>query len=69
MSSIIGQRLDVIIHEISELKKILILQEFHKKKRNSDLIIQWGALKKKVSEKWDSLSVGDEIQQQREKQF
>ncbi len=67
MPSAIGQRLDLLIHEISQIKKILILQEIHKKSQNSAPIMQWNALCQKISDEWDSVSVCDEIRQQREK--
>lgn len=67
MPSAIGQRLDLLIHEISQIKKIHILQEVHTKRQNSAPIMQWNALRQKISEKWDAVSASDEIRQQREK--
>ena len=60
-------RLSNLIHEIKEIKKQIILDKFVKVNAGQAKINKWKMLGGKISSKWDSLSVADEIAQQREK--
>lgn len=62
-------KLSNLINEIKEIKKDLILQELKKTRISKHKINKWKTLGEKVSSKWDSISVIEEINQQREKSW
>lgn len=67
MPKSLESRLNDLIHEITEIKKQMILDKSIKVEAAPKKIIEWKALGKKVSAKWDGLSAVEEIRQQREK--
>ena len=67
MPKSLENRLNDIIHEITEIKKQIILDKSIKVEAAQGTIRQWKALGKKVSAKWNGPSAVEEIRQQREK--
>ncbi len=67
MSVILENKLSNLINEIKEIKKELILQELKKTRVSKRKTTTWKMLGKKVSSKWNNISVIEEINQQREK--
>jgi hypothetical protein len=67
MAKGLENRVGVIIREINELKKELILQRRKKVNIEEKKIKSWKSLGKKISAKWDGVSVSEELSQQREK--
>ena len=67
MSITIEHRLDMLVHEIHEIKKELIKQKMEKVSTALGKINVWKSLGNRISEKWDHISAVDEIVQQREK--
>lgn len=62
-------KLSNLINEIKEIKKDLILQELKKTRVSKHKIDKWKLLGEKISSKWDTISVIEEINQQREKSW
>jgi phage shock protein A len=60
-------RLNDLIHEMTEMKKQVILDKSFKVHATQSRIREWKALAKKVSAKWNGPSAVEEIRQQREK--
>ena len=67
MPKSLESRLNDLIHEITEIKKQIILEKSIKVEAAQNRILEWKTLGKKVSSNWDSLSAVEEIRQQREK--
>jgi uncharacterized protein YqgV (UPF0045/DUF77 family) len=67
MPTTIEHRLDILVHEIHEIKKELIKQKMEKVSTAMGKINVWKSLGNRISEKWDRISSVDEIVQQREK--
>jgi hypothetical protein len=67
MANVLENRVGVIIREISELKKEIVLQKSKKANLKEGKIKSWKSLGKKISAKWDGISVSEELSQQREK--
>jgi hypothetical protein len=67
MAKSLENRLDDLIHEITEMKKQIILDKSIKVEAAQNRIREWKALGKKVSAKWNGPSAVEEIRQQREK--
>lgn len=68
MPKSLESRLNDLIHEITEIKKQIILEKSIKVGAAQNRILEWKALGKKVSSNWDGLSAVEEIRQQREKE-
>ena len=60
-------RLNNLIHEMTEMKKEIILDKSFKVEAAQNRIREWKALAKRVSAKWKGPSAVEEIRQQREK--
>jgi len=60
-------RLNDLIHEMTEMKKQVILDKSFKVQAVHSRIREWKVLAKKVSAKWNGPSAVEEIRQQREK--
>ena len=60
-------RLDDLIHEMTEMKKQIILEKSFKADAAQSRMREWKSLVKRVSAKWNGLSAVEEIRQQREK--
>jgi len=67
MSRTLENRLNTLIHEIIEIKKLIILDKSVKVESVENRLREWKALGKKVSAKWKGPSAVEEIRQQREK--
>jgi hypothetical protein len=67
MAKSLENRLDDLIHEITEMKKQIILDKSIKVEAAQNSIREWKALGKKVSAKWNGPSALEEIREQREK--
>jgi len=67
MPTKIEHRLDMLVHEIREIKKELINQRMEKVSTVRGKINVWKSLGNRISKKWDHISAVDEIIQQREK--
>ena len=67
MSRTLENRLNGLIHEITEMKKQIILDKSIKVEAAQSRIREWKTLGKKVSAKWNGPSALEEIRQQREK--
>ena len=67
MATALENKLSNLIHEIKEIKKELIFQEIAKARTPKNRLTAWKTLGKRISEKWDDMSVADEISYQREK--
>ena len=67
MPKSLESRLNDLIHEITEIKKQIILEKSIKVDAAQNRILEWKALGKKVSSNWDGLPAVEEIRQQREK--
>jgi len=67
MATALENKLSNLIHEIKEIKKELILQEIAKTRIAKNRLTAWKTLGKRISLKWDEISVADEIDHQREK--
>jgi len=59
------QRLDMLVHELNEIKKEVILQKMQPAVRAVGKINAWKSLGEKISIRWDHVSAVDEIRQQR----
>lgn len=57
MATTLENKLSNLIHEIKEIKKELILQEISKTKAAKSKMTSWKTLGKRISEKWDNISV------------
>jgi hypothetical protein len=67
MAKSLESRLNDLIHEITEMRKQLILDKSIKVEAAQSRIREWKTLGKKVSAKWNGPSAVEEIRQQREK--
>jgi len=67
MSKTLESRLNDLIHEITEMKKQIILDKSIKVEAAQNKIREWKILGKKVSAKWNGPLAVEEIRQQREK--
>jgi len=67
MPKSLEDRLNNLIHEITEMKKQIILDKSVKVEAAQTRIREWKALGKRVSTKWNGPSAVEEIRQQREK--
>lgn len=67
MPTTIEYRLDMLVHEIHEIKKELIKQKMEKVSTAMGKTNVWKSLGNRISEKWDHISAVEEIVQQREK--
>ncbi|MDO9585676.1 MAG: hypothetical protein Q7I93_04225 [Syntrophales bacterium] len=67
MPTAIERRLDMLVHEINEIKKEVILQKIQNVATTAGKMNHWRSLGSKISEKWDQVSAVDEIRGQREK--
>ena len=67
MPKSLESRLNDLIHEITEIRKQIILDKSIKVEAAQNRILEWKTLGKKVSSNWDGLSAVEEIRQQREK--
>lgn len=63
----LDDRLDHLVHEINEIKKELLRERITRAGMVKEKTATWISLGKKVSARWDSVSVVDEIAEQREK--
>jgi hypothetical protein len=69
MSKSLESRLSALMHEITEMKKQIVLDKPIKVDGAQNRIREWKALGKKVSAKWRGPSAVEEIRQQREKKW
>jgi hypothetical protein len=60
-------RLNDLIHEMTEMRRQIILDKSFKVDAAQSRIREWKALAKRVSAKWNGPSAVEEIRQQREK--
>ena len=67
MPTAMEQRLDMLIHELNEIKKEMILLRAQPAIRADRKINAWKSLGEKISVKWDHVSAVDEIRQQRDR--
>ena len=67
MPKSLESRLNDLIHEITEIRKQIILDKSIKVAAVQNRMREWKALGKKVSAKWKGPSAVEEIRQQREK--
>lgn len=67
MQKSLESRLNDIIHEITEMRKQIILDKSVKVETAQNRVREWKALGKKVSANWNGPSAVEEIRQQREK--
>jgi len=67
MASSLENRLDILAHEIKEIKKEAILQRLKKTAATVHASRRWRALGNKISKKWDNVSATEEIARQRDK--
>jgi hypothetical protein len=67
MPKSLESRLNDLIHEITEMRKQIILDKSTKVEAAQNKIREWKVLGKKVSAKWNGPSAVEEIRQQREK--
>lgn len=67
MATVLENKLSNLIYEIKEIKKELILKEIAKTRIIRNKLTAWKSLGKKISLKWDGVSVADEVAHQREK--
>ena len=67
MPKSLESRLNDLIHEITEMRKQIILDKSIKVEAAQNRLREWKALGKKVSAKWNGPSAVEEIRQQREK--
>jgi hypothetical protein len=67
MSRTLENRLNGLIHEITEMKKQIILDKSIKVEATQSSIRKWKNLGKKVSAKWNGPSAVEEIRHQRDK--
>lgn len=67
MPNALEQRLDLLVHELSEIKKELITQKTRQGATRNGRIQNWKSLGSRISRKWDHVSAIDEIREQREK--
>jgi len=63
----IERRLDNLVHELSEIKKEMILQKVQPAVRAVRKINVWKSLGEKISVRWDHVSAVDETRQQRDR--
>ncbi len=63
----VEKRLGKVIHDITEIKKELILYKSKKIISAQSKINTWVSLGKKISRTWDGISAVDEVIRQREK--
>lgn len=69
MPTALENKLSNIIHEITEIKKEIIIREITKAHTAKHKISKWKALGDKVSATWNKVSAVEEISQQREKSW
>ena len=55
------RRLEKVIHDITEIKKELILDKSKKVISGQNKINSWNSLGKKISCKWNTISAVDEV--------
>ena len=67
MASSLENRLDMLTHEIKEIKKEAILQRLKKAAATAHASRRWKALGGRISKKWDDISATEEIARQRDK--
>ena len=67
MASSLENRLDMLAHEIKEIKKEAILQRLKKTAATVHASRRWRVLGNKISKKWDNVSATEEIAGQRDK--
>lgn len=67
MATAIENKLSNLIHEIKEIKKDIILHEIAKTRITKNSLAAWKTIGKRISEKWDGVSVTEEIAYQRDK--
>jgi hypothetical protein len=67
MPNAIEQRLDLLVHELSEIKKELIMQKTQQSGTTDGRLKNWKSLGSRISQRWDHVSAIDEIHDQREK--
>ena len=67
MPNAIEQRLDLLVHEISEIKKELLMQKIQSITLSTGNVKNWKSLGEAISQRWDDFSAVDEIRDQREK--
>ena len=67
MATALENKLSNLIHEIKEIRKELILQEISRTRVAKNKLTAWNKLGKRISSKWDEVSVAEEIAYQREK--
>jgi hypothetical protein len=65
----LDDRLDDLVHEIKEIKKELFREKIIRAGIVKEKSASWVSLGRKVSARWDSVSAGDEIADQREKRW
>lgn len=61
------RRVGNAIHELSLIRRELLMQKMEKQKRSTKLKKSWQALSQQISMSWDTVSVQSEIDSQREK--
>jgi hypothetical protein len=69
MSKSLENRLNDLIHEISEIRKHIILDKVVKVEAAQNRMKDWKTLGKKVSAKWNGPSAVEEIREQRDKKW
>ena len=69
MSKSLENRLNDLIHEISEIRKHIILDKVVKVEAAQNRMKGWKTLGKKVSAKWNGPSAVEEIREQRDKKW
>ena len=61
------RRVGNAMHELSLIRRELLMQKMEKQKRSTKLKHSWEALSQQISVKWDNVSVQSELDSQREK--
>lgn len=61
------RRVGNAMHELSLIRRELLMQKMEKQTRSTKLKQSWEALSQQISVKWDNVSVQNELDSQREK--
>ena len=67
MARSLENRLDMLAHEIREIKKEAILQRLKKTAATVHASRRWKAIGSRISKKWDNISATEEIARQSDK--
>lgn len=61
------RRLDRLVHELSAIKKEMILQKIQQVAATAGKINTWESLSERISARWDHVPAVEEIRQQRDR--